>query len=97
MDIITKDEKIKEFPKIDDPSHSIKNEKSKPKTNDDKLNDAPNVVGQSLQEAKATLSEYDLAVYYKFSDSVANGYIISQGTQDGRISLEVSKGPRPNN
>lgn len=94
IDIITKDQKIVDFPNYADPNFSNKSDKIENKTDDEKLNDAPNVVGQSIQQAKATLSEYHLAIYYKYSDIVENGYIISQSTADGRVVLEVSKGKK---
>lgn len=88
-------EEIVEFPKVDDPTYTKKSEKIEQKTDDEKLRNAPNVVGMTIQEAKATLSEYNLTVYYVYSDTIPNGIVISQSVQNGRIVLNVSKGAKP--
>lgn len=95
MDKIYSEKESEEFPFISDPSYSKTNENIVPKTSEEKLQEAPNVVGCSLQEAKGILSEYNLAIYYQYSDTIATGYIISQGEENGRIALSVSKGKKP--
>lgn len=96
MDTITEKQDVVNFKNIEDPDYTKTNDNIKPKTSEDKLKYVPNVVGDSLQMAKATLSEYNLAIYYQYSDTVENGYIISQGQENGRIVLNVSKGKKPN-
>lgn len=88
-------EEIVEFPKVDDPTYTQKSEKIKEETDEEKLANAPNVVGMTIQEAKATLKEYNLTIYYVYSDTVPNGIVISQAVKDGRIILNVSKGAKP--
>ena len=49
----------------------------------------------TIQEAKATLSEYNLTIYYVYSATIPSGIVISQSVQNGRIVLNVSKGAQP--
>lgn len=95
IDEITRYEDIVEFPKVDDPVYTKKSE-YKEKTKDDTkdISNAPNVVGRTLSEAKSLLSQYDLLIYYNYSDTVPNGVVISQSIENGRIALHVSKGPK---
>lgn len=95
MTMILDGEEIVEFPKVDDPPYTQNSNKIESKTSDEKLTKAPNVVGMTLQQAKATLSEYNLTVYYVFSSTVPSGVVVNQSVQNGRIVLNVSKGASP--
>ena len=95
MTLMLDGEEVVEFPKVEDPVYTKKKEKIKDQTEDEKLADAPNVVGMSLQEAKAALSQYNLTIYYIYSATVPSGTVISQSVQNGRIVLNVSKGSAP--
>lgn len=93
--MILEGEEVAEFPKVDDPPYSQSSKKIEPKTQDDKLANAPSVVGMTIQQARSTLSEYNLTIYSVFSSTVPNGVVISQSVQNGRIVLNVSKGASP--
>ena len=95
MTMILDGEEVVDFPKVDDPSYTQKSEKIKDPNSDEELANAPNVVGMTIQQAKATLSAYNLTIYYVYSPTVANGIVISQTVQNGRIVLNVSKGRAP--
>lgn len=95
MTMILDGEEVVEFPKVDDPTYTQKSEKIKDPNSDEELSNAPNVVGMTIQEAKATLSAYNLTIYYVYSSTVASGIVISQSAQNGRIVLNVSKGAAP--
>lgn len=94
MDRICEGEEIVDFPKVGDPTYTKKSEKEQPKENNSDLNNTPNVVGMSLEQAKQVLSAYNLTIYYVYSDVYANGYVISQTVENDRIALRVSKGRR---
>lgn len=91
MDKICEHEEVKDFPKVDSPEYTKKGNSSYSDYNDE-LEKAPNMVGKTISEARTKLYGYDLSVYYQYSETVAEGYIISQSVQDGRIVLNVSKG-----
>lgn len=95
MTMILDGEEVVDFPKVDDPTYTQKSEKIKDPNDDEELANAPNVVGMTIQEAKATLAEYNLTIYYVYSPTVASGVVMSQSVQNGRIVLNVSKGPAP--
>ena len=94
MDKICEGEEIVEFPKVADPTYTKKADKEQPKDDRTDYENAPNVVGMSLEQAKQVLSAYNLTIYYVYSDVYANGYVISQTVENGRIALRVSKGRR---
>ena len=96
MDQITEDEDIVPFNNVDNPNYTKKNEKIEQPTPKEQLDEVPNVVGTSISQAKSILSSYNLAIYYQYSDTYANGYVMTQKTENGRIVLEVSKGRNPN-
>lgn len=95
MSRILEGEEVVEFPKVDDPPYSQSSKKIESKTEEDKLGNAPNVVGMTIQEARSMLSAYNLTLYYVFSSTVPSGVVISQSTENGRIVLNVSKGASP--
>lgn len=95
MTMILDGEEVVEFPKLDDPPYSQSSKRIDSKTDDDKLRNAPSVVGMTIQQARSMLSSYNLTVYYVFSSTVPSGVVISQSTANGRIVLNVSKGASP--
>lgn len=95
MDTIHDGEEIVDFPEVESPEYTKTPENLHIETEDERLAKAPNVVGMSIDQAKAVLSAYNLAIVYQYSDTVPANIVMSQGVQDSRIYLTVSKGPNP--
>lgn len=88
---------LQDFPKTKDPSYTntFNDTQSKKYGKQVDPSKAPNTVGKTLSEAAALLDGYDAAYVEEYSSTVPAGSIISQSTQEDRIILSVSKGPRP--
>lgn len=95
MDSICEGEEIVDFPETEDPEYTKQPENLKVETEDERLAKAPNVVGMTIDQAKATLSAYNLAIVYQYSTTIPANIVISQGVKESRIYLTVSKGKPP--
>lgn len=96
MDKICEGKEVIDFPKTADPEYTKKARQSYDDDDysDEELDNAPYVVGKTLGEARSKLWKYKITTYYEFSDTVEEGYIISQTVKNGRINLAVSKGKK---
>lgn len=90
---------IVQFPQTKDPAYNNEfNKKQKEeydKEEEKNAEDAPSVVGLSLNDAAAQLHGHSCAYTEAYSDVVPAGIVMSQSVQNGRIMLVVSKGPKP--
>ena len=92
MDKICAGKAVKQFPTTADPPYN--NSYNNATTDINSAENAPNVVGMTLAEAKIQLSSYNLTIYNDYSDTVPSGTVISQEVQNQRVVLHVSKGPK---
>lgn len=89
---------VQDFPETKDPEYNNDfNEKQKATLGEEVKDpkDAPDVSGQSYDEAIAALDGYKVSVVEEYSDTVAAGSIISQSIQGDSVVIVVSKGPAP--
>lgn len=89
---------IQDFPETKDPTYDNDfNSKQKETLGEEYQDpsDAPSVVGQSYDEALASLSGFKVSVMEEYSSSVPSGSIISQSVQGDTVVIVVSKGAAP--
>ena len=97
MSMALADQPIEQFATANDPAYSNDfNTKQSDIYDIPDAEDAPDVIGMTLEEAAAALSKYDVVYHEEYSDTTPAGAIISQSVSDGAVILVVSKGPDPN-
>lgn len=87
---------IVDFPSHGKPPYSNDfNKKQKEAYEKPDIEDAPSVVGMTLEEAGNALDGFEAVYYEEYSSTVAAGLVIRQEVVDGKLVLYVSKGPDP--
>ena len=82
-----KGKKVLDFPKVGRPKYT-------PSKFHIPVSRPPKVTGMSLDEAESKLEGRKFSVEYVYSDK-KKGTVIKQKSKDGKITLVVSKGPKP--